>query len=49
MRAAQQRVEQPKLVHDLQGRGMDRVTAKIAQEIGVLLKHDHLDAGAREK
>ena len=28
---------------------MDRVAAEIAQEIGVLLQHDDIDAGAREQ
>src|SRR5437773_2319184 len=37
------------LVHDLEGGGMDRVAAEVAQEVGVLLQHDHVDAGARQE
>ena len=42
-------VKQPKLVHHLERRGMDRVAAKIAQEVGMLLEHRDVDAGAREQ
>ena len=28
---------------------MDRVAAEVAQEVGVLLQHDDVDAGAREQ
>ena len=28
---------------------MDRVAAKIAEEVGVLFKHDRVDAGASEQ
>ena len=49
MRPLEERVEQPELVHDLQGRGMDGVAAKVAEEIGVLLQHEHIDAGAGEQ
>ena len=28
---------------------MNRVAAEIAEEVGVLLQHDHVDAGAREQ
>jgi hypothetical protein len=28
---------------------MDRVAAEVAEEIGVLLQHDHVDAGARQQ
>jgi hypothetical protein len=37
------------IVHDLERRGMDRVAAKVAQKIRVLLEHAHWNAGAREK
>ena len=32
-----------------QRRGMDGVAAEVAQEVGVLLEHDDVDAGAREQ
>ena len=47
--AGRKRVEQPELVHHLQRRRVDRVAAEVAQEVGVLLEHDDLDAGAREQ
>ena len=49
MRQAQQRFEQAELVHHLERRRMDRVAAEVAQEVGVLLQHDHVDAGARQE
>ena len=49
MRQLEERIEQAELVHDLQRRGMNGVTAEVAQEIGVLLEHEHIDAGAREQ
>ena len=49
VRPAQELVEQAELVDQLERRGMDRVAAEIAQEVGVLLEHDHVDAGARQK
>jgi hypothetical protein len=48
MRLAQELFEQTEFVHQLQGRGMNGVAAKIAQEILVLFQNDHFDAGARE-
>ena len=49
VRQREKRVEQAKLVHDLQGRGVDRVAAEIAQKIAVLLEDDHLDPGAGQQ
>src|SRR2546421_8994234 len=49
MRQFQERIEQAELVHDLQGRGMDRVAAEITEEISVPLDHDGSDAGARQQ
>ena len=49
VRQLQELVEQAELVHDLERRGMDGVAAKVAQEVGVLLEHDDVDAGAREQ
>ena len=45
----QELVEQAELVHQLERRGMDGVAAEIAQEVGVLLEHDDVDAGARQQ
>ena len=42
-------VEQAELAHDVEGRGMDGVAAKVAQEVGMLLEHDDVDAGARQQ
>ena len=42
---SEQVLQQPELVHHLQGRGVDGVAPEVAQEIGVLLKHQHIDAG----
>ena len=49
MRPFEELIEQAELVHDLERRGMDRVAAEVAQEIGVLLEHHHLHAGAGEQ
>ena len=49
MRPLEEIVEQAQFVDHLQGRGMDGVAAEIAEEVRVLLEHDHVDAGAREK
>src|SRR3546814_1793727 len=42
-------IEQAELVHDLQRRRMDGVAAEVAQEIGMLLEHDHIEARAGEQ
>ena len=49
VRQLEERLEQAKLVHHLQRRGVDRVAAEIAQEVRVLLQNDDIDAGAREQ
>ena len=49
VRPLEERVEQTELVHDLQRRGMDGVAAEVAQEVGMLLEHEHIDAGAGEQ
>ena len=41
--------QETQLMHHLQGRGMHRVAAKIAQEILVLFQHRHVHAGAGQK
>ena len=37
--------KKPELMNDFEGRGMDRVAAKVAEEIGVFLENDDVDAG----
>ena len=49
VRQLEKLLQQAKLVHQLQRRGMDGVAAEIAQEISVLLQHDDIDAGARQQ
>ena len=49
MIAGEQRVEEAEFVEDPQRRRVDRVAAKIAQEVGVLLEHRNLQPGAREQ
>ena len=39
----------PELVEDLHRRGVDRVAAEIAEEVGMLFEHPHVAAGAREQ
>ena len=46
---ARKALEQAELVHHLERRGMEGVAAEVAQEVGVLLEHGDLDAGAREQ
>ena len=45
----QELVQKPKLAHELERRWMDGIAAEVAQEIGVLLQHDHIDPGACEQ
>ena len=42
VRALQEPLEHPELVEDLHGRGVYRVAAEIAEEVGVLLEHQTL-------
>ena len=42
-------IEQAKLVHVFQGRGVDRVAPEVAEKVGVLLQHDDVDPGPREQ
>ena len=49
VRAFEEGVENAELVHDLERGGMDGVAAKVAQEIGVLLQHHDVDAGAGQQ
>ena len=45
----QELIQQTQLMHQLKRRRMDRVVAKIAQEIRMFFQHDDIDAGAREQ
>ena len=49
MRQLEKLVEQSQLVHHFQSRRMNRIAAKIAQEIAVLFQHQDFDAGARQQ
>ena len=49
MRQLQELVEQAQFVHELERRGMNRVAAEIAEEIGVLLQHHDTNARARQQ
>jgi hypothetical protein len=49
MRAFQELVQNTEFMHNLECGGMDRIPAKITQEIGVLLEHEHIDAHTRKK
>ena len=45
----EKRVRKTELVENLEHRRVNRIPAKIAQEITVLLEHDDADAGAGER
>src|SRR5580692_9044013 len=49
VRALQKLVEQPQLVHDLEGRGVDRIPPEIAQEVGMLFENQNRDPGSGKK
>src|SRR5690606_25580067 len=49
LRHGRQLVERAELVYQLERRRMDRVTAEVAEEVGMLLEHDHVDVRAREE
>ena len=49
MRQLQEFVEEAELDHQFERRRMNRVAAKVAEEIGVLLEHRHVDAGAGQQ
>jgi hypothetical protein len=46
--ALQELVKQAQLVHDLERRGVDRIAAEIAQEVGVFFENENRDPGAGE-
>ena len=45
VRALQETLDQAEVVHGLQGRRMNGVPAKVAQEVGVLFQYDGLHPG----
>ncbi len=49
MRQLEKLVEQSQLVHHLEGRGMNGIAAKIAQEIAVLFQHQDFNTGTRQQ
>src|ERR1700738_2305605 len=49
MRTPQELVKQSELVHDLEGRGMDRIPPEIAQEIGMFFENENRDPGSGEQ
>ena len=49
VRALQESIEQPELAQQLERRGMNRVAAEIAEEVGMLFEHCDAAAGAREQ
>ena len=49
MRPLEELFEQAKVGHDLERGGMDRVAAKIAEDVRMFLKHHHLYAGTGEQ
>ena len=49
VRTLQKIVEQPQLAHDLECRGVDRIAAEVAQEIGMLFEHRDIHAGTGQE
>ena len=49
VRPLEEALEHPELVEDLHRRGVDRVAAEIAEEVGVLFEHADVAAGAGEQ
>ncbi len=49
MRALQKRFEHAEFVHHGERRRMNRISAKVAQKVGVLLEEHGRNAGAREE
>jgi hypothetical protein len=49
MRQRQELGQEAELMHQLERRGMNGVAAEIAEEIRVLLQHDHVHSGARQQ
>ena len=49
MRTLEKIVENAQFVHDFERRGMNRVAAKIAQKVGMLLQHDNIHSHAGQQ
>ena len=49
MRELEKIVQQAQFAHHLEGRGMDRIAAEVAEEIGVLFDNHDIDPGARQE
>jgi hypothetical protein len=49
MRLFEKVVDEPQFIYQCEGRGMDGIAAKVAQEIAMFLEHDDVNAGPREK
>src|ERR1700730_11766644 len=49
MLTAQKVVQNSEFVHQFKGGGMNRISAKIAQKIRVLFKHNHIHSGPGEQ
>src|SRR5215475_9031801 len=49
VRALQEFFVETELVQDFQGRGVNSIAAEIAQEVDMLLEHQHAHAGARQQ
>jgi hypothetical protein len=49
MRDLEELAEQAELLHQLERRGVDRVAAEVAEEVGVLFQHDDIDTRARQQ
>jgi hypothetical protein len=49
VRLFQKAVAEPEFIHHLQGRGMNCVAAKVAEEVRVLFQHHDIDAGTPEE
>jgi hypothetical protein len=49
MGACEEFIQKTQLVDQFQGRGVDGVAAEVAQEIGVFLQDEYLDARSRQQ
>ena len=47
--ALEEVLQEPQLVHHLQGRGVDGIAAEVAQEVGVLLQDEDVHPGTSEE
>jgi hypothetical protein len=49
VRQLQELIQQAKLVDDFERGRVDGIAAEVAQEVGMLLQHHDVDAGARQQ